>query len=172
MLFFLFDALRAKDVGIEPAHLTHSELAAAPITFLHRKKPVHLTTPRSRVLRVPASVPRARRSGFPWRCPPRPASCLRSPLDARRSLLEVFCALAIVDHSLTQDERILLTIAESELNLPGFLQHFFAGSSSEFSGNAEYASSSGRDSDNTGGRSRFADDVMVDGMMLVTMVNM
>ncbi|MBR2964165.1 MAG: hypothetical protein IKC53_08170 [Lentisphaeria bacterium] len=35
MLFFLFDALRAKDVGIEPAHLTHSELAAAPITFLH-----------------------------------------------------------------------------------------------------------------------------------------
>ena len=33
-------------------------------------------------------------------------------MDARRSLLEVFCSLAIVDHSLTQDERILLTIAE------------------------------------------------------------
>ena len=87
-------------------------------------------------------------------------------MDARRSLLEVFCSLAIVDHSLTQDERILLTIAESELNLPGFLQHFFAGSSSEFSGNAEYASSSGRDSDNAGGRSRFADDVMADAMTL------
>ena len=87
-------------------------------------------------------------------------------MDARRSLLEVFCSLAIVDHSLTQDERILLTIVESELNLPGFLQHFFAGSSSEFSGNAEDASSSGRDSDNAGGRSRFADDVMADAMTL------
>ena len=87
-------------------------------------------------------------------------------MDARRSLLEVLCALAIVDHSLAQDERILLTIAESELNLPGFLQHFFAGSSSEFSGNAESASSSGRDSDNAGGRSRFDDDVIADGMTL------
>ena len=66
----------------------------------------------------------------------------------------------------TQDERTLLTIAESELNLPGFLQHFFAGSSSEFSGNAEYTSSSGRDSENAGGRSRFADDVIADGMTL------